>query len=146
MTAGVTGGIDPWSTKYWEPEASTGDKDRVPAAKSKSMPPRGPTSIMTREVVGLKRKRGSAAPVEALPLELMQDFKVAVIGKTLTKVGMVEVLKDKYVSHFVEARVSAFADLMIRFPQVPKTTLVHTLEQIAKREGEKDSQKKWVAI
>ena len=92
IAAGVNGGIDPWSTKYWETEPSS--KGRVVAPEtSKDAVVMGPPSE-TSQVKGLKGRVQTATPI---PAELVGEFKTFVVGKTLSKIGMIEVLKDRCV-------------------------------------------------
>jgi chromatin assembly factor 1 subunit A len=62
-----------------------------------------------------------------MPQEIMNDFKLAIEGSDLTKTGLIEVLKKK-------------------FPSVTKNTVVDTLAMVAKREGKKEAEKKWVLL
>ncbi|KAJ5620885.1 hypothetical protein N7510_004869 [Penicillium lagena] len=59
------------------------------------------------------------------PPEQLDEFKKAVEGNDLSKIGLVEILKKK-------------------FPKVSKDTLKATLDQVAVRVGQKEADKKWV--
>ena len=72
-------------------------------------------------------KSAKAGTVKPLAAELLSDFKNAVDGSDLTKLGLIEVLKKK-------------------FPSATKGTLETTLSQIAVREGPKPSEKRWKLI
>ena len=42
-------------------------------------------------------KQRSSAPSKPIPTDLLEDFKKAIDGSDLTKAGLIEVLKKKYV-------------------------------------------------
>ena len=103
------GTIDPYSTAFWETPAEPESKIIITSA-TMAPPPRGPlnpisgaanllipnvaaTSTTTTGKTAAKAK----AIAKPLPLELLEDFKQAVNGSDLTKVGLVEVLKKKFV-------------------------------------------------
>ena len=88
----MTGGIDPWSTKYWESESSIRGKVTAPETTSKDNTAMGPPS----EAGNAKGLKGRAHTAAAIPAELVDEFKIFVVGKTLSKLGMIEVLKDRY--------------------------------------------------
>jgi chromatin assembly factor 1 subunit A len=69
----------------------------------------------------------SGKPVQLIPPELLPAFKAAVSGSTLTKVGLLEVLKTQ-------------------FPKCKKDTIKNTVESIAERKGAKGDEKKWVLL
>ena len=65
-------------------------------------------------------------PIKRLiPYDLVEDFKKAVQGSDLTKLGLVEVLKK-------------------RFPKQSKDVLKDTLDVVAERIGGKLAEKRWV--
>lgn len=68
---------------------------------------------------------GPGKPVKMIPTDLLPAFKDAVSGSTLTKTGLVEVLKNT-------------------FPKCSKDAIKGTLESVAVRKGAKESEKKWV--
>ncbi|KAJ5223762.1 hypothetical protein N7468_008304 [Penicillium chermesinum] len=103
--------IDPWSTSYWETPKPSADPAQAKAAVFQK-PAAGP----------LDKFRSTSG--DAPPLGLA-EFKQAVEGSDLTKIGLMEHLKK-------------------RFPKIPKDTLKVTLEQVAKRVGEKQTEKRWV--
>ena len=73
----------------------------------------------------------------------MDDFKVAVQGNDLTKVGLLEILKKKYVL-LLSLKIKPHADELFRFPKQPKDAIKDTLEMIAERVGPKTAEKKWM--
>ncbi|KIW90599.1 uncharacterized protein Z519_08382 [Cladophialophora bantiana CBS 173.52] len=75
----------------------------------------------------LKANTASGKPVKNIPSELIPAFKEAVSGSTLTKTGLIEVLKNQ-------------------FPKCSKDAIKHTLEAIAERRGVKEAEKKWVLL
>ena len=76
-----------------------------------------------------KLKHGTQAkpgkPVKMIPADLLPAFKEAVTGSTLTKIGLIEVLKSQ-------------------FPKCSKDAIKDTLSSIAIRQGGKEAEKKWV--
>ena len=60
-----------------------------------------------------------------IPAEIVEDFKQAVEGSDLSKVGLIEVLKRQ-------------------FPKQPKDAIKDTLELVAQRVGGKAAEKKWI--
>ncbi|KAJ5148956.1 hypothetical protein N7448_000534 [Penicillium atrosanguineum] len=118
--------IDPFSTAYWE-------KPRAEPVTAK-----GRAAVTGLEAFGVKPKSTAPAVSTALPPppttskarkpfppESLNDFKQAVDGSDLSKIGLVEILKKK-------------------FPKVSKETLKATLDQVAVRIGQKEVDKKWV--
>lgn len=74
--------------------------------------------------------------------ELLKDFKAAVQGSELTKLGLVEVLKKQYVIHWFS--VSTFSLIENRFPKQSKGAIQDTLASVAERVGPKESEKRWI--
>ncbi|EXJ60478.1 hypothetical protein A1O7_04631 [Cladophialophora yegresii CBS 114405] len=66
-------------------------------------------------------------PVKLVPPELMPAFRAAVSGSTLTKVGLLEVLKTQ-------------------FPKCTKDAIKHTVEGIAERRSAQEGEKRWVLL
>ena len=93
--AGVTEPIDPWSTKYWDPEPEDNDKSKSVGENGSVTTASGSGAVTTGTLAGTKRKKGFKVPAKPLPSELMQEFKDFVFSKALSKLGMIEVLKDK---------------------------------------------------
>lgn len=69
----------------------------------------------------------STKPPRLVPPDSLPAFKAAVSGSVLTKTGLVEVLKKQ-------------------FPELAKEVIKNTLPVIAKREGERERDKRWVLI
>ncbi|KAJ5947548.1 hypothetical protein N7466_000563 [Penicillium verhagenii] len=121
--------IDPFSTAYWQkPRAA----DQVTKARVTQKPTSG-----SLDVFRVPTSTDAAVPASALPPpptfkakrpfppEQLSEFKEAVEGSDLSKIGLVEILKK-------------------RFPKVSKDTLKATLDQVAARVGQKEVDKKWV--
>ena len=85
-------------------------------------------------------------PKRLLPTELMIEFKAAVDGNDLTKMGLIEVLKKRYIMRFVfvRARMSSRLTSEGRFPKQPKDAIKDTLDLVAERVGSKAAEKRWV--
>ncbi|ERF74100.1 hypothetical protein EPUS_06369 [Endocarpon pusillum Z07020] len=134
--------IDPYSTAYW-PRAH--QVSRQPAMQ----PPRLPLSSLNpnsspaitspwkaeeeeksdercQNSTGLTQATETKAgkPLKLAPDEVLPDFKQAVRGSDLTKVGLIEILKKQ-------------------FPKLSKDTIKDTLGHVASREGA-HTDKKWV--
>ncbi|KAJ5689342.1 hypothetical protein N7462_003734 [Penicillium macrosclerotiorum] len=117
--------INPHSDAYWE-------KPKAPAKR-----PVVPTNAHTLDAFRVKpgpdaSPIGSALPPaptskakRPFPSEHLEEFKQAVEGSDLSKIGLIEILKK-------------------RFPKVSKDTLKATLDQVAVRVGQKEVDKKWV--
>ncbi|CAG8899802.1 unnamed protein product [Penicillium egyptiacum] len=115
--------IDPFSTAYWEKPKPV---DQVPA---KARPVTAIDGFLVPAVPGALAT-GSALPPTSkakrpFPPDQLVEFKEAVEGSDLSKIGLVEILKK-------------------RFPKVSKDTLKATLDQVAARVGQKEVDKKWV--
>ncbi|KAJ5836708.1 Chromatin assembly factor 1 subunit A [Penicillium robsamsonii] len=114
--------IDPFSTAYWDKPKPV---DQVPP---KARPATAIDGFLVPAVPGTSA--GSALPPTSkakrpFPPDQLADFKEAVEGSDLSKIGLVEILKK-------------------RFPKVSKDTLKATLDQVAARVGQKEVDKKWV--
>ncbi|CAG8284303.1 unnamed protein product [Penicillium olsonii] len=112
--------IDPFSTAYWE----------KPKSSDQLSKPRGPPGsvFIIPALPGAPPGSGPLLPYKAkrpFPPEQLSEFKEAVEGSDLSKIGLVEILKK-------------------RFPKVSKETLKATLDQVAVRVGQKEVDKKWV--
>lgn len=123
----MSGPIDPFSTKYWEPHQ--------PSAESKARglgatvvtamePPRKPLTT-TNRVLPTSLAVGTTPVKKLVPPEYMEDFKRAIDGSDMTKAGLIEQLKKA-------------------FPKVGKDNIKNTLELVAERVGEKRDDKRWV--
>ena len=76
--------------------------------------------------------QSQSKPTDSKPKKLLADsdmgaFKQAIDGSDLSKVGLIEVLKKK-------------------FPGRPAASIKATLEVVARREGKKEAEKRWVLI
>lgn len=142
--------IDPFSGAYWQKP-----RDDPPPAKARSMPVSQNRTLETFRAKSSPHSPalGSALPPAAtkakrpFPPDLLPEFKQAVEGSDLSKIGLVEFLKKKYV--FPWTRTSDSTDAAhindaSRFPKVSKDTLKITLDEVAVRVGQKEVEKKWV--
>ncbi|KAJ5708993.1 hypothetical protein N7493_010327 [Penicillium malachiteum] len=120
--------IDPFSTAYWE-------KPRAAETTQKGRVTQKPTAIDMFRAQHPDAPSGSGAAIppppppafkakKPFPPQQLADFKTAVEGSDLSKIGLVEILKK-------------------RFPKVSKETLKATLDQVAVRVGQKEADKKW---
>ncbi|KAJ5735761.1 uncharacterized protein N7483_000886 [Penicillium malachiteum] len=120
--------IDPFSTAYWE-------KPRAVETAQKARVTQKPTPIDLFRVQNTVVPSGSGVTIppppppafkakKPFPPEQLAEFKTAVEGSDLSKIGLVEILKK-------------------RFPKVSKETLKATLDQVAVRVGQKEVDKKW---
>ncbi|KAI5802157.1 chromatin assembly factor 1 subunit A-domain-containing protein [Pyronema domesticum] len=121
----ITGPIDPFSTKYWDPVPTT--TQPMTGIKTAMDPPPRPATItpFTRPGNG---GAAAAKPVnkdKLVPPELMEDFKRAIDGSDMTKAGLIEVLKK-------------------HFPKIGKDHIKNTLDLVAERVGDKRDEKRWV--
>ncbi|QQK43312.1 Chromatin assembly factor 1 subunit A, putative [Penicillium digitatum] len=115
--------IDPFSTAYWEkpnPVDQVAAKARPVTAIDGFLVPAVPKPVVTGS--GLPPTSKAKRP---FPPDQLAEFKDAVEGSDLSKIGLVEILKK-------------------RFPKVSKDTLKATLDQVAARVGQKEVDKKWV--
>ena len=136
--------IDPYSTSYWQQSTPLGMSTSVSINQSLMEPPRiplhpinGSNNILplSQTSVGKLRLHPSTSnnnlpnnpmPTKRLiPEDLVNDFKAAVEGSDLTKLGLVEQLKKK-------------------FPKQSKDVIKDSLDAIAERVGEKLADKRWV--
>ncbi|MCJ1246771.1 hypothetical protein MMC30_003980 [Trapelia coarctata] len=153
--------LNPYSTSYW-PSAgkatidSSTDKSVHPA--SMAPPPRiplnaihnilpfNPTVLVSKSLDTPSKPQGpkSKASVQSKPIprELLEEFKKAIDGSDLTKAGLVEVLKKKYISHLLQ-RFAFEAYTVNRFPQITKGTVQETIALVAERTGKKEADKRW---
>ncbi|KIW29868.1 uncharacterized protein PV07_05654 [Cladophialophora immunda] len=146
--------IDPYSTMHW---ADVGKKSPIkreekPPQTPAMQPPRLPLIAVDPNGGGLVSQSGllkfapserqsenqfqtskvkansaSGKPVKTISPDFLPAFRQAVSGNTLTKTGLIEVLKNQ-------------------FPKCSKDAIKHTLEAIAERRGVKEAEKKWVLI
>lgn len=143
--------IDPYSTSYWQQPTPTkpANPTSVPPHQSVLMePPRVPLNPINvsnlplqapqhlqpldankpRLLPSATHTNDSNTPKQAkrfIPNELVEDFKSAVFGSDMTKLGLVEQLKKK-------------------FPKQSKDVIRDSLDMIAERVGPTKADKKWV--
>lgn len=132
--------INPFSTKHWieevnpraivKPEATI----MLPPAKREPLSSLSPNaSVSPKPAVSVDGKplpqptQPSSKPTRLVASEFMDDFKKAVSGSDLTKAGLIEVLKKQ-------------------FPSCPKDAIKSTIDTVAKREGKKEADKRWVLL
>ena len=114
--------IDPFSTKYWEPEVAPTTRDRKPLTAGASNDTAGSTPAMAPPpapadaFAALTSAATKADAKKALmPAELLDDFKKVILDfSELTKVGVIEVLSSK-------------------FPKCTKNQVRNSLEEVAER-------------
>ncbi|PBP16356.1 chromatin assembly factor 1 subunit A [Diplocarpon rosae] len=142
--------IDPFSTSYWASPLTTStsmDPPRIPLKCTSSniaIPSAKPVKSFFSAASDINTEPGSHSPPEApkprgpkprdptldkpkktLPEADLAAFKAAVEGSDLSKIGLIEVLKKK-------------------FPGRPAAAIKGTLELVARREGKKEVEKRWV--
>ena len=143
--------IDPYSTSYWQQPTPTkpANPTSVPPHQSVLMePPRVPLNPINISNLPLQAQQhlppfdatkprlppsgahtnDSNTPKPAkrfIPNELVEEFKSAVFGSDMTKLGLVEQLKKK-------------------FPKQSKDVIRDSLDMIAERVGPTKADKKWV--
>lgn len=95
-------------------------------------PPRIPLSPINRTNALLKApttvsntNKAPKATKRFVDPEILDEFKEAIVGSDLTKMGLCEILKK-------------------RFPKQKKDAIRDTLEAVAERVGERVADKKWV--
>ena len=106
--------IDPYTTAYWQPTNSNNSVQASSRPQGSLMePPRIPLNLTNRQNAKLSspdkdfksdppvKMKPSKGPKRFLPSELMNEFKNAVQGNDLTKVGILEILKKQYVSSYL---------------------------------------------
>jgi chromatin assembly factor 1 subunit A len=148
--------IDPYSTNHWSDlgKASPKKREKVSATQSVMQPPRLPLMAVDgnsgtlvpcstvqsqsstlnqteNSMLGVKLGPGSTSksgkPLKMIEADLLPVFRDAVSGSPLTKLGLIEVLKQQ-------------------FHKCSKDAIKNTLEAIAVRQGGKEAEKKWVLI
>jgi chromatin assembly factor 1 subunit A len=149
MHDSVTFPIDPLSTAHWA-DVKKFVKEKSPQPVT-MQPPRLPLMIVDPNTGSLtlprlldvpvaSTKSENAVPaktkaktststktVKFVPPDVLPSFKAAIQGSALTKLGLIEVLKTQ-------------------FSTCSKDMIKHTLEAIAKREGAKRGEEKWVLL
>ncbi|KAJ5958437.1 Chromatin assembly factor 1 subunit A [Penicillium vulpinum] len=136
--------IDPFSTAYWEKPKPVVKPMEVPA---KARPVTALDGFLVPAVPGTVALPPTSKAKQAkrpFPPDQLAEFKEAVEGSDLSKIGLVEILKKRLVPA-MSASTEASADPEVsRFPKVSKDTLKATLDQVAARVGQKEVDKKWV--
>ncbi|KAL8922273.1 MAG: hypothetical protein Q9208_005243 [Pyrenodesmia sp. 3 TL-2023] len=137
--------IDPYSTAYWQDEAtaptttsslptqSPMDPPRIPLNNTNrtnlllSKPPLGPDGLRPPPLntTATLQPKASQAPKRMVTPEVLDDFKRAVEGSDLTKAGLIEILKKQ-------------------FPKQSKDAIKDTLGVVAERVGTREKDKRWV--
>lgn len=135
--------IDPFSTAYWTPPGPIAAANSTAAHKDASTkglmiaPPRVP--LTQRAMNGLLNTLNAAPhPMPStgakpaiskkmVPDDQLPAFKAEILGKDLTKIGMIEALKKA-------------------FPKLPKAAITNTLSTVAARVGPTEKEKRWVLI
>ncbi|KEF54753.1 uncharacterized protein A1O9_09195 [Exophiala aquamarina CBS 119918] len=145
--------IDPFSSQHWSDIGKPSPKKKAlksQASPAGMQPPRLPLMAVDGNAGGLGPSKNtlgfpilqdqngdkqvtaiskgnqttSGKPVKMIPADLLPAFKSAVVDSTLSKVGLIEVLKNQ-------------------FPKCSKDAIKDTLSSIAVRQG---TEKKWVLI
>ncbi|MCJ1324415.1 hypothetical protein MMC10_001077 [Thelotrema lepadinum] len=130
--------INPYSPSYWSSTDTTKPPSTTPSTNPFDILNMGPpirhplNTIKGPNQPAPTQSQSKVGPVKAsklsnatpLPAELLEDFKKAVDGSDLTKLGLVEILKKK-------------------FPSATKNTVEQTLLQVAERVGSKVAEKRW---
>ncbi|KAF7596619.1 hypothetical protein BBP40_001020 [Aspergillus hancockii] len=119
--------IDPFSTGYWQKPKTSEPAQTNSAGRSKlhsflDHPFSGSAPTQDSSVLPAL---GSGKSKRTFPPEQLAEFKQAVDGSDLSKLGLIEILKK-------------------RFPKVSKDVLKDTLNSVATRVGHKEAEKKWV--
>lgn len=134
--------IDPFSSKHWD-DAYRPKAVRQESTTSAMQPPRQPLSSLSPNTTPVmkvegtldgkplptntKKKVNNDKPTQLIDAGLMEDFKKAVSGSDLTKLGLIEILKKQ-------------------FPQCSKDAIKDTLSAVAVRVGKTQTEKKWQLI
>ena len=95
--------IDPFSTSYWAPDTTSKDQAKSTKDSNLSAPARmplntlkGPNQLFPNLKPEPVTKLGKAlVAAKPLPPDLLADFKKAIDGSNLSKIGLVEVLKKE---------------------------------------------------
>lgn len=142
--------IDPFSTVYWQkPRAAEQVSAKTKAANNQA---KGANTPFVFKVPNSdKLCSGGVLPPplatkakRPFPPEHLEEFKQVIEGSDLSKIGVVEILKKRYVLTINYTASQPSTDSFPRFPKVSKDTLKMTLDQVAVRVGQKEVDKKWV--
>lgn len=145
--------IDPFSTSYWAPTVISDTKPtnlNISSTKNQNQPgihnsapsktdgllllsettdqSSTPSQVALMPRTKNKETLHQSSPKLIAP-EDMEEFKTAVVGSDLSKIGLIEVLKK-------------------RFPGRSAATIKSTLELIARRgqKGQKEAEKRWTLV
>ncbi|KAL8685110.1 MAG: hypothetical protein Q9218_007972 [Villophora microphyllina] len=132
--------IDPYSIGYWEDTNLTSAPAPRAIAQTTMAAPRIPLNTLDRtnyllpplldgikmqQLTGDRLSNSSKGPKKMVSPEVLEEFKRAVEGSDMTKVGLIELLKKQ-------------------FPKQSKDAIKDTLAVVAERVGSKGQDKKWV--
>ncbi|KAK8173490.1 chromatin assembly factor 1 subunit A-domain-containing protein [Phyllosticta citrichinensis] len=126
--------IDPFSTAYWESDPAplptvqiyrdgfgTMNPPRLP------LHPRPDGNMNGFPAQPTATGNAPKPPKRTVPPEVLAEFKAAIEGSDLTKLGLIEALKKQ-------------------FPKIPKDAISNTLPIVAVRVGAKASEKRWALL
>lgn len=135
--------INPYSDQHWAEEGKAKTAIKQESISTLMQPPRQPLSSLSPNALPVSSQSlgvdGKPLPVhinkkttnhkipKMIEPELLDDFKQAVEGSDLTKLGLIEILKKQ-------------------FPQCSKDVIKDTLGAVAVRVGKKEVEKKWQLI
>ena len=135
--------INPYSTSHWHEDSIAKAAAPSNPVLSKMQPPRHPLSSLSPNAsppikvevgvdgkplpIGPSKKGSSNKTPKLIDQEFLRDFKQAVDGSDLTKLGLIEVLKKQ-------------------FPTCSKEAIRDTLATVATRIGKKEAEKKWQLV
>ena len=120
--------IDPYTSSYWESATSKSSLQASTNPQGTLMePPRIPLKLINRQNAKLSSPSKDAkkdstgkmkppkGPKRFLPPEVMNEFKNAVQGNYMTKIGILEILKKQY-GTFAPSRSWHLSDLQLGSP------------------------------
>ncbi|KAE8372537.1 chromatin assembly factor 1 subunit A-domain-containing protein [Aspergillus bertholletiae] len=137
--------IDPFSTAYWQKPKTSEPAQTSSAARSSlhSFLGSSASGSASTQDGGALPLLGPGKSKRPFPPELLAEFKQAVDGSDLSKLGLIEILKKRLVK--AGSPLALFvANNNPRFPKVSKDVLKDTLSSVATRVGQKEAEKKWV--
>lgn len=102
------GGLDPWSTAYWEQEPKQVTKQATEKGAAKMPPPPAPANALAA-LAGA----APAAPTKLVKTEIMNDVKKAILdNKLLSKVGIVDFVFQQFRNSATRAEVKNTIELV----------------------------------
>ncbi|KAL1387276.1 chromatin assembly factor 1 subunit A-domain-containing protein [Phyllosticta capitalensis] len=126
--------IDPFSTAYWESApaplpATQTSRDAFGTLIASRLPlhPRLEGNMNGSQAQPAAASGAPKPPKRTVPPEILAEFKAAIDGSDLTKIGLIEALKKQ-------------------FPKIPKDAISNTLPIVAHRIGAKASEKRWALL